>query len=132
MTSIKRLAAVPLAAGALCLTSGFAVADVTESGDTYTKMTARTSTDGAAVDEGAARNDIGTISKPADRVDVGALRNDVGPVAPAEPETSPVSTGGIDPDQVIGWTAAGVGAAAALLAGGMFLRRRHGHLVHPA
>lgn len=82
-------------------------------------------------DSGAARNDIGPISEPASRPDVGAARNDVGPAAPAEPRTTPVTTG-VDTGLVVGWTAAAAAAASAFIAAVMFLRRRRENLAHPA
>lgn len=142
MKHARSIPALLLTCVLLVLSSGGASAKITESDDPgtgsgssydrYSVPAVETERDAALLRHwGLDPQGFGTAAGGAGDTDVGAARNDIGPAAPAEPETTPVTTG-VDGDQVIGWSAAGLALLAALIAGALFLRRRHDHLVSHA
>ncbi len=146
MNHVRSVSALVLTCALLVLSPGAAGAKVTETDGAEAGSNASSAYDHRSIPAAEAERDAalrahwgldrtefglqGTTGNTGN-TDVGAARNDIGPAAPAEPETTPVTTG-IDTGLVAGWTAAAVAVASSFIAAAMFLRRRREHLVRHA
>ena len=138
MNHARSISALALTGALLLASPGAATAKITESDDRGSGTSTATQPWRLDVNE-----ETGAVTRVPDwyasgagtsartGTDSGAARNDIGPAAPAEPRTTPVTTG-VDTGLVVGWTAAAAAAASAFIAAAMFLRRRRDNLAHPA